>query len=191
MQGPYFSNVANNDARILLSQFERDIDGMREWFQPQDILILDRGYRDAISIVNRLDIITRMPQLLRQNQNQFSTREANEFRIVTKTRWIIEASNGRLKNDFKFFANRISMSHIPNLNDFLRIAEAIINKYDDRVQMLNAGENLAQEILNQSQQENEIQVRVETENLRARRGLWVTLTAAHIPLFPVLSVEYL
>ena len=37
IQGPYFSNAANNDARILLNEFHRDVDGMNAWFERQDI----------------------------------------------------------------------------------------------------------------------------------------------------------
>lgn len=53
--GPYFSNAHNNDANILISEFERDVEGMRNWFQDQDIFIIDRGYRDAIPTLERLE----------------------------------------------------------------------------------------------------------------------------------------
>lgn len=51
IQGPYFSNATNNDARILLKEFQSDVNGMQAWFQRTDIFILDRGYRDAIPIL--------------------------------------------------------------------------------------------------------------------------------------------
>lgn len=31
IQGPYFSNAANNDARVMVSELENDLNGMREW----------------------------------------------------------------------------------------------------------------------------------------------------------------
>ncbi|XP_024876500.1 uncharacterized protein LOC112457583 [Temnothorax curvispinosus] len=150
IQGPYFSNAANNDAKILLNEFISDFEGMREWFQPQDIFILDCGYRDAIPTLQRLGIDPRMPLLLGSNQNQFTTKEANEARIVTKTRWIVEARNGHLKNIFKFFANTIHTSHIPNLNAFLRIAGAIIIKYYGPITMPHANIDLAEKMLYQT-----------------------------------------
>lgn len=191
IQGPYFSNAANNDAKILLNEFNRDVNGMRNWFRQQDICVLDRGYRDAIRTLERIGLKTIMPPFLQANQTQFSTEEANEARLVTKTRWVVEARNGHLKNIFKFFNNMISTSHIPNLSDLLRIAGAIINKYHGVIAMLNTDENLADRMLIKAREVNIVQARVEAENLRRKRARWVQLTNAHVPLFPVLTIDYL
>ena len=50
IQGPYFSNAANSDGIILLSQFELDVNGMLEWLRHSDIFIVDCGYREGIAI---------------------------------------------------------------------------------------------------------------------------------------------
>lgn len=191
IQGPYFSNTINNDARILLKEFQTDVAGMREWFRAQDIFILDRGYRDAIPILNGIGLITLMPPLLNSNQDQFSTEEANNARIITKSRWIVEARNGHMKSLFKFFANVIPTAHIPNLGDFLRIGGAIINKYHGAIAMPDADVELAERMLNRAKEVNVVQARVEAEGLRQRRGRWENLTAMHVPLFPNLTLEYL
>lgn len=31
IQGPYFSDATNNDVRILLNEFNRNVDGMQAW----------------------------------------------------------------------------------------------------------------------------------------------------------------
>ncbi|XP_043480300.1 uncharacterized protein LOC122509998 [Leptopilina heterotoma] len=191
IQGPYFSNAKNNDAKILIKEFQRDINGMRRWIQPEDIFVVDRGYRDAIPFLDRVGIVPKMPPLLDRNQRQFTTEQANESRLITKTRWIVEAINGHLKIMFKFFSGTISTSHVPNLSDFLRIAGAIINKYRGPITMEGANEEMAQEMLNRSTMPNVVQARVELENLQNRRARWVLLTAAHVPLFPQLTVNYL
>ncbi|XP_058801453.1 uncharacterized protein LOC131670101 [Phymastichus coffea] len=191
IQGPYFSNAANNDARILSKEFQMDVDGMQRWFRAQDIFILDRGYRDAIPILTDIGLVTLMPPLLDRNQAQFSTEDANQARIITKTRWIVEARNGHLKSLFKFFANVIPTSHIPNLTDFLRIAGAIINKYHRIIMMPDANVELAEQMLNKVNELNLVQARVEVEGLQRRRGRWDNLTAMHVPLFPNLTLEYL
>lgn len=190
IQGPYFSNAANNDAKILLNEFYRDVDGMNGWFDRQDIFILDRGYRDAIPHLQRMGVHTIMPPLL-ENGPQFQTAEANQARLITKTRWIVEARNGHLKSMFKFFSNVISTSHVSNLNDFLRIAGAIINRYHGPILMADADEQMAEQMLNQAQERNLIHERVDNENLKNRRANWVPLTNAHIPLFPHLTLQYL
>lgn len=88
--GPYFSNARNNDASILMNEFNRDRELMESWFQAGDVFVVDRGYRDSIPLLNRLGIIHKMPHLLKQEQKQFTIEEANESRLITKMRWVIE-----------------------------------------------------------------------------------------------------
>lgn len=57
IDGPYFSDASNNDAQMLRNEFEQDMQGMREWFQNGDIFIVDRGYRDAIPLLEAMGII--------------------------------------------------------------------------------------------------------------------------------------
>lgn len=127
IQGPYFSDSRNNDARILNNEFQRDADNMRGWFHDGDIFILDRGYRDAQPLLRELGIEYKMPAFLGPQQKQLFTEEANESRLVTKTRWIIETRNGHIKSMFKFFDHTIIMSHLHHLGEFYNIAGAIIN----------------------------------------------------------------
>jgi len=61
IMGPYFSNCHNNDANILTHEFERDVEGVRNWFQNEDIFLVDRGYRDAVPLLRRLGIQVEMP----------------------------------------------------------------------------------------------------------------------------------
>lgn len=82
IQGPYFSDSRNNDARILNNEFQRDADNMRGWFHfDGDIFILDRGYRDAQPLLRELDIEYKMPAFLGPQQKQLFTEEANESRL--------------------------------------------------------------------------------------------------------------
>lgn len=77
MVGSLFFNTQNNNANILINDFERDIEGMRNWFQDQDIFIIDRGYRDAILTLQKLGVNIQMPSLLERGQSQLSTKDAN------------------------------------------------------------------------------------------------------------------
>ncbi|EZA52958.1 hypothetical protein X777_07635 [Ooceraea biroi] len=94
IQGPYFSDSKNNDAQMLRNEYARDGDARRAWFQDGDILVVDRGYRDVKPILEALRIHVKMPSILEPGQRQFFTEQANESRLVTKTRWIIEARKG-------------------------------------------------------------------------------------------------
>lgn len=189
--GPYFSNTHNNDANILISEFNRDVEEMRAWFQPGDIFLVDRGYRDAIPTLERLGINVQMPSLLERGEQQLSTEDANASRIVTKNRWIVEARNGHIKSIFKFVKDIIIYAHIPNVRSFLLICAAIINKYHPPILMQEATPELAREMLARAQEPNVVQARVELEGWRHRRGRWTLLEANHVPGFPRLDLEEL
>ncbi|XP_071648173.1 uncharacterized protein [Temnothorax longispinosus] len=94
--GPYFSDARNNDAKILRQEFERDAETLQGWFQNGDIVLADRGYRDAIPLLQRLGIDHKMPPLLEHGQRQLPTQDANDSRIVKKNHWVVEARNGHL-----------------------------------------------------------------------------------------------
>lgn len=189
--GPYFSNTQNNDANILTSEFERDVEGMRNWFRDQDIFIIDRGYRDAIPTLERLGINIEMPSLLAQGQRQLTTEEANSSRIVTKSRWVVEARNGQMKSIFKFFHDKIIYAHVSNIRDFLLICAGIINKYHPMIQMQDATIDLARSMLEKRNEVNIVQARVEFEGLGTRRGQWTPLEEVDLPLFPRLTLDQL
>lgn len=128
IHGPYFSDGQNNDAAMLRNEFDNDED-INDWFQRGDIIIVDRGYRDVIPLLEESGLICRMPPLLEAGEHQLSTEDANESRIITKTRWIVEARNGHLKSKFKLLNNVQQIHVIPNIGDFYRISGAIINRY--------------------------------------------------------------
>lgn len=106
-------------------------------------------------------------------------------------RWIVEARNGHLQSIFKFFGKIINMQHAQNLNSFYLIAGALLNKYHPLIQMQNATEEKARDILRKSQIPNNVQRRVEEGNLTRRNGQWRRLNYRDIPDFPILDLDYL
>lgn len=92
---------------MLGNDFEHDVSGISEWFVENDILVVDRGYRNTIPLLERIGIDHKMPALLARGEKQLSTEQSNESRLVTKTRWIVESKNGHIKTMFKFFQDTI------------------------------------------------------------------------------------
>lgn len=191
IHGPYFSDSQNNDASMLQREFENDADGLRGWLGDGAIVIVDRGYRDAVPLLERLGIHSRMPAVLPEGQNQLSTEAANDSRLITKTRWIVEARNGHLKSIFKFFKEIILFHHVKHLRDFYLIAGAIINRYREPILMQGATAELAQNILARHQQPNEIQELITREGLQRGNAQWHRLAEQDILDFPVLHEDYL
>lgn len=192
IHGPYFSDSRNNDASILKVEFEENVAGIDQWFQVGDVFLMDRGYRDSVPYLQNKGMHCKMPAVLERGQRQLSTEAANESRIITKSRWIVEARNGHLKSIFKFFDGLLPMAHIIHLNDFLKIAGAIINRYHVNIYMEDVTIPLARELLNRIHDVNLMQARVEAENnLRRRNGNWNILNENNFPQFPRLDMAYL
>jgi hypothetical protein len=160
VHGPYWANGRNNDASCLIDQLKKDRNGLRQWLQENDIMIVDRGYRDSLDFLESLNIRTKMPSYLRKGNKQHTVEEANESRLVTKTRWVVEARNGHIKSKFKFFRDMVPMQHVENVGDFFRIACAIINAYSPPIEMKGANEQLARKMLEKAKESNVMQCRV-------------------------------
>ena len=92
-----------------------------------DIVVVDRGFRDPIDTMESLGLNVSLPPFL-NGRRQFTTSEANQSRYVTKLRWVVEAVNSRIKQ-FKYLANTIPNSSLSHLEQDLSIVCAIINRY--------------------------------------------------------------
>ncbi|CAF2885966.1 unnamed protein product [Rotaria sp. Silwood2] len=90
-----------------------------------DILILDRGYRR----MKKRHYKIKIPQSINKGKTQLSTKQANESRLVTFHRNVVERAIGRLKK-WKFLQNRILHQYVANLHKIVRILASTINKFD-------------------------------------------------------------
>ena len=126
--GPYLADHKNNDAGILKHNIKCNMESMNNWIQPGDVMIVDRGFRDATELLEDLGIHTEMPKFLQKGQKQFSCDEANISRMVTKVRWVVESVNGRLKQ-WKYLQNIVPNNQIPYIGETVRLIGAMCNKY--------------------------------------------------------------
>ena len=88
--GPFLADGHNNDASIIKHILKNDDQGIRNWLRDDDVIIVDRGFRDAVNSMEELGLRIEIPAFLRGKQ-QFTTQEANHSRMITKNRWIIES----------------------------------------------------------------------------------------------------
>lgn len=191
IQGPYFFDARNNDAAMLLKEFNDDVEGMRAWFEEGDIVLIDRGYRDATDFLEGIRIRYEMPTFLQRNERQLSTEDANRSWLVTKSRWIVESRNGHLKSIFKFFDKVVPYAHVLNLRDFYGTAGGLINRFHEPVIIEGANKDLARAMLQRAQEVNVLKARVEVDNLFNRRGPWVLLDENQVQDFPHFDLQYL
>lgn len=132
--GPYPAVTSDSDImeKILQNHDEPIEDGaFHYFFESGDIFILDRGFRDSISLIESHGYVAHMPPSKSPNETQLSTESANKSRLITMCRWIVETINGRFKRDFKIFRHRVFNLHVPFIFTDFRIAAAIINRFQE------------------------------------------------------------
>ncbi|CAF4651489.1 unnamed protein product, partial [Rotaria sp. Silwood2] len=117
--GPFFSDFSNNDASIMKNILFRNTNKIIDWLNQDDVVVVDRGFRDSVDIMEGLGLKVALPPFL-NGRRQFTTTEANQSRYVTKIRWVVEAANARIKQ-FKFFSNTVQNSSLPHLEEYLSI----------------------------------------------------------------------
>src|SRR5579863_5814893 len=130
VHGPYFANRRNNDEAIYRAiTSDAGEGGYGEFFQENDLIIWDRGFRFVVELANHLSFEAQMPHFLKKKQRQHSSQEANESRVVTMVRWPIESLNGRIKNVFKYFDGVLHNWNIPNVGKVFRVCCALLNAF--------------------------------------------------------------
>lgn len=70
--GSFFANGRNNDASILKYMVKSNDENLLQWFKKDDIIILDRGFRDSIEFLNDIGFCTKFPAFLGPKEKQFS-----------------------------------------------------------------------------------------------------------------------
>lgn len=130
--GPF--EAVKNDAKCMLEimQGNRDLSGT---LRPGDLFIFDRGFRDCLQKLSEMGYSAKTPEFVRKNEpnQQLLTDQANRSRLITKTRYVVEARNGNIKTIWPIFAKTWSTLCVDHLGRDLRIAAALINKYFDKI----------------------------------------------------------
>ncbi|CAF0809535.1 unnamed protein product [Adineta steineri] len=90
-----------------------------------DVLILDKGY----TRMKKRSFQIKIPQTILKGKTQLSTKQANESRLVTFHRNVVERAIGRLKK-WKILQNRVVHQYVPKLNEIVCILVSTINKFD-------------------------------------------------------------
>lgn len=120
--------ASDNDATILRTIL-RDRPEVNKVLQPSDILIVDRGFRDSTKTLKSMGLNVKMPSSVDQTDGQLTNKQANDSRLVTKLRWVVEARNGHLKTIWPFFAKQWTTYELLHLEEDVRIAANLINMF--------------------------------------------------------------
>ncbi|CAF3854928.1 unnamed protein product [Rotaria sp. Silwood1] len=191
--GPYLSDGKNNDAEITKNIIYNNKQGILDWLAAGDVIVVDRGFRDVLEDLNKFGYTTKMPSFIGKGQKQFTTIEANETRLVTKIRWVIESANGRVKQ-WRFFDHVVPNTMIEKIGDYFRIICAIINRYRPVfVKDTSKDQQIGEKILKLLRETNKIKTYVENiKNNTEKKLKWMPMNATNsMPNFPRMNFDEL
>lgn len=147
-----------NDAKIMKSIFEEHTE-VKNVLLENDVIVVDRGFRDVLEDLKSMKFIVKMPAVgdFSLPNAPLSKSKANQSRLVTKVRWVVEARNGHLKTIWAIFAKKWSSREIAfYLDDDIHIAAALINKFSTQLLADNDSEAVATEMFRMNEQTNEV-----------------------------------
>ena len=118
--GPYFADYKNNDAEIMKHIIYKNKENIVQWLERAVILVIDRGFRDALDYLHLRGYQTYILSFLANGTKQFTAETADQTRIVTKAGWDIESINGRIKQ-WRTFDEVLPSSLLKTANDLVAI----------------------------------------------------------------------
>lgn len=188
MLGPYTANM--NDAEIM-RVILNDPDGLIKLLKKDDIIVVDRGFRDVIIYLEELGFKVLMPAL-KGKRNQLTTDESNNSRFVTKIRWVVEAVHGDIKQKFRLLDHKLDNKLLPKTSVFCRIACFLHNEFGTRLDSdLDLSEKIIAAMNSKKDQDNTLASEVETNRWARRKVPFAIITSEQLTDFPELTEQEL
>lgn len=190
--GPY--SATENDATILRKLIDNEPNAFAA-LEFGDVFILDRGFRDVVKDIQELGYVVKIPACSdkkdkKDTKKQFSVEDANKSRLVTKTRFIVEARNGHMKMVWKYFNSVKTTAVIPDLMEDFKIGAALLNAYFPTIQTdQTMNEEVANLMLERQKIPNDLHSMV--KSLKVNETTFRLLEDDDFNQFPRLSVEHL
>ena len=116
LAGPYKATL--NDAAIVKDVLKDP--HLLALLRPNDVLVVDRGFRDSVEHMERLGYRLEMPATL-NGRKQLPTGEANQSRSVIKVRWVVEAVHGIVGGNFKLLHHTLDNKPLPKVGPLCQI----------------------------------------------------------------------
>ena len=181
--GSYSGN--KNDASIMTELLQQKVWGS---FQDDDVLLVDRGFRDAMDDIKNAGFTGKMPAFPVIPSAALTVKQANASRLITKNRYIVEVINGWIKKYFKYFDNVIHNTTLTYLFEDVKIACLLHNFILQPVKLSPLDIEIANRMLSLSDEPNNLSILVEELNLNARRSIFERVDDARTT-FPAFTTE--
>ena len=164
-------------------------DNILGWIEENDIMILDRGFRDSLGVLKSLGIDVVMPSFLDPNQKQIDVQNANNSRFMTMLRWVVEGVNARIKR-FKWFNQVIPNFSLPSIQDFICILAALLNCFHASMKTPSPDDDdIIHRMYSLRNKSNTLLIHLNDYYL-TRNSIWNVTDIQHLPQkFPKLSLS--
>nr|XP_018907275.1 PREDICTED: uncharacterized protein LOC109037192 [Bemisia tabaci] len=159
----------------------------KNFFIKGDVFVLDRGFERRREDLENLGFEVSIPTCSK-GKAQLTAYEANQSRLCTKLRWVIESVNSSLKR-FKYFKTRIPALGVPHLYDDVKIAAAVHNAFFKRLSSDGDDPQVAVKMLQHLNTPNIIQGVVEKGNLIRRTSQFQIMNSSHFEQITAWSPE--
>ena len=180
--------ATKNDATIIKERLEhhKTKNAFKRIFRHGDVILVDRGFRDAIDSLENVGFVVKMPTC--STSTVLTTQEANETRLVTACRWKIECVNGKLKS-FKLLDGVRPNSTIKTLKHDCKIAAALLNEYFTPIENnTETSIEIANKMLDRLNRTNNLVHKVDQLNLDRKSKIFTKLSGEDFPDFPRLTM---
>ncbi|CAF4953618.1 unnamed protein product, partial [Rotaria sp. Silwood1] len=187
--GPF--KAKDNDAKISKAILEMN-DNLSVICEPGDIQIVDRGFRDVAGVFEQLGFDVKMPGFLKTDAKQLDLDQANDTRMTTKTRWVVESFHSQFKK-WRFFSERINQDFLLNIDILVRTLAGSLNKYRSRLFDGKSADDyaLANKMLLMKNETSHLQQLISNGDLSLRKN-WKTILDIDNNLdFPYLTIDFL
>ncbi|GFT54360.1 DDE Tnp4 domain-containing protein [Trichonephila clavipes] len=117
--------------------------------------------------------------------------DSNETRLVSSICWVVEATNGQLKN-WRALNNVIPNVQIPYIGDYVEIVCAIIIAFHStRLNNIEDNNVITQRKLGLVKKPNYLQQTAEEDGWARKRRIWTLLSCSDLPDFPQSTLKEL
>lgn len=176
--GPYAA--VTSDATIMAGIVNNEVSPLHWILEQGDVLILDRGFRDSIPALEECGYEGHIPPTKARGSSQLSTDEANKSRLITICRWVIEATNGRIKQCFKLLRQTYFNKALKHMFIDFRIAASLINAFHPVVVDNSHATEFIRIINSKINMPNLLYDYVELKSLNRQRAIFLRIDANHL-----------
>ncbi|KAJ8676807.1 hypothetical protein QAD02_012594 [Eretmocerus hayati] len=187
---PSFPESANKKSKTeVLKNSERDDDenSVKEELPIdtlRDVFVFDRGFAKTLSELEEKGYRAHMPSFVNKDKKQLTTARANASRKVTKTRYIVEVVNGRIKQSFKYFDEVWSNKSLGHAWDDFHVACAIYNAFYPIYESDKGyADIIYQEMMRRDSDTNILRVITEDLGFARKRSIFETTSSESLPQF--------